>query len=50
MARRTALNQPPLVTHYTAVVIISLACSESVGIYGFLLFLLGDGFKRFTRL
>jgi hypothetical protein len=39
------MNQPPFVGHYTAVVIVSLAFSESIGIYGFVLFLLGDGFQ-----
>ena len=35
MIRRAAvLNQPPFVTHYTSIVIVSLACAESVGIYG----------------
>jgi hypothetical protein len=46
MVRRAAtLNQPPFMTHYTALVTVSLACAESVGIYGFVLFLLGDGFQ-----
>jgi len=46
MARRaTALNQPPFVTHYTSIIIVSLACAESVGIYGLILFLLGDSFQ-----
>ena len=39
------MNQPPFVGHYAAVVIISLALSESIGIYGLVLFLLGGGFK-----
>jgi F0F1-type ATP synthase membrane subunit c/vacuolar-type H+-ATPase subunit K len=39
------MNQPPFVGHYSAVVIVSLALSESIGIYGFVLFLLGDGFQ-----
>ena len=39
------MSQPPFVGHYTSVVIISLAFSESIGIYGFVLFLLGGGFK-----
>ncbi len=43
--RAAALNQPPFVTHYTAIVIVSLACAESVGIYGLVLFLLGGGSK-----
>ncbi len=45
--RAAALNQPPFVTHYISIVIVSLACAESVGIYGLLLFLLGDSFKIF---
>jgi hypothetical protein len=43
--RAAALNQLPFVTQYTAVVIVSLALSESIGIYGLVLFLLGGGFK-----
>ena len=43
--RAAALNQPPFVTHYTSIVIISLTCAESVGLYGLLLFLLGDNFQ-----
>jgi len=46
MVRRAAsLNQPPFVTHYTSIIIVSLACAESVGIYGLILFLLGDSFQ-----
>ena len=41
----SSLNQPPFVGHYSAVVIISLAFSESIGIYGLVLFLLGDSFQ-----
>jgi hypothetical protein len=38
------LNQPPFVGHYCAAVIISLAFSESIGIYGFVLFMFGGEF------
>jgi F0F1-type ATP synthase membrane subunit c/vacuolar-type H+-ATPase subunit K len=31
------LTQPPFVGHYSAAVIVSLAFSESIGIYGFVL-------------
>ena len=40
-----ALNQPPFVGLYIARVIVSLAFSESIGIYGLVLFLLGDSFQ-----
>ena len=40
-----AMSQPPFVGQYTSVVIISLAFSESIGIYGLVLFLLGDSFQ-----
>lgn len=43
--RAAALNQPPFVTQYTSIVIVTLALAESIGIYGLLLFLLGAGFK-----
>jgi F0F1-type ATP synthase membrane subunit c/vacuolar-type H+-ATPase subunit K len=39
------LNKPPFVGQYSTAVIISLALSESIGIYGLVLFLLGGGFK-----
>jgi hypothetical protein len=45
--RAAALNQPPFVTHYTALVTVSLACAESVGIYGLVLFLMGDSLQVF---
>jgi F0F1-type ATP synthase membrane subunit c/vacuolar-type H+-ATPase subunit K len=46
IARRSStLNQPPFVGQYTVVVIISFAISESIGIYGLMLFLLGGDFK-----
>jgi uncharacterized integral membrane protein len=41
----STLDQPPFIGHYSSVVIISLAFSESIGIYGFVLFLLGDSFQ-----
>jgi uncharacterized integral membrane protein len=36
---------PPFIARYATAVIVSLALSESIGIYGFVLFLLGGGFK-----
>jgi hypothetical protein len=41
----SALNQSPFLIRYFAAVVISLALSESIGIYGLVLFLLGGGFK-----
>jgi len=38
-------NQPPFLAKYTTALIVSLALSESIGIYGLVLFLLGDGFQ-----
>jgi hypothetical protein len=38
-------NTVPYVAKYIAAVIVSLAMSESIGIYGFVLFLLGDSFQ-----
>lgn len=38
-------KQPPHIAKYTITMIISLALSESIGIYGLLLFLLGDSFN-----
>jgi hypothetical protein len=38
-------NTAPFVGKYTTFVIVSLALSESIGIYGFVLFLLGDSFQ-----
>jgi hypothetical protein len=35
-------NQPSFVAKYTTAMMVSLALSESIGIYGFVLFLLGD--------
>jgi hypothetical protein len=43
--RSSTLNQLPFMSQYTAIVIISLAIADSIGIYGFVLFLLEDGFK-----
>jgi hypothetical protein len=43
----STLNQPPFVSHYTVIVIISLALADSIGIYGLLLFLLGDSLQVF---
>jgi hypothetical protein len=43
--RTVGWNTIPCVAKYVAVVIVSLALSESIGIYGFVLFLLGDGFQ-----
>ena len=42
---KSKLNAAPFVAKYATVVIISLALSESIGIYGFVLFLFGGGFK-----
>ncbi|HUT69287.1 MAG TPA: hypothetical protein VMW89_01310 [Desulfatiglandales bacterium] len=41
----TALNQPSLLVYYTTAVIVSLALSESIGIFGLVLFVLGDSFR-----
>lgn len=38
-------NQPSFLARYTVTLIISLALSESIGIYGLLLFLLGEDFQ-----
>ena len=38
-------NQPTLLAKYSIAMIVSLALSESIGIYGFMLFLLGDSFQ-----
>jgi len=40
-----AQKQPAFVSQYSAAVIVTLALSESIGIYGLVLFLLGGGFK-----
>jgi hypothetical protein len=38
-------NQPLFLGEYTTAMIVSLALSESIGIYGLVLFLLGDSFQ-----
>ena len=38
-------NQPPFLAKYSTALIVSLALSESIGIYGLVLFLLGDSFQ-----
>lgn len=38
-------NQSSPISKYATVVVVSLALSESIGIYGFVLFLLGDSFR-----
>jgi len=38
-------NQPAFLAKYTIALIVSLALSESIGIYGLVLFFLGDGFQ-----
>jgi magnesium-transporting ATPase (P-type) len=43
--RTAEWNTIPFVAKYVAAVIVSLAMSESIGIYGFVLFLLGDSFQ-----
>ena len=43
--RMVKWNAPPFIAKYATVVIVSLALSESIGIYGFVLFILGDSFK-----
>lgn len=43
--RMVKWDGPPFITKYVTAVIVSLALSESIGIYGFVLFLLGGGFK-----
>ena len=40
-----ARHQPPFVTRYFNAVIVSLAMSESIGLYGFVLFFLGADFQ-----
>ena len=44
-SRTITLNRPFFMNQYTAVVVISLALVESIGIYGFVLFGLGGGLK-----
>ena len=43
--RMVKWDGPPFIAKYATAVIVSLALSESIGIYGFVLFLLGGGFK-----
>ena len=38
-------NQPSLLVHYTTAVIVSLALCDSVGLFGLVLFMLGDSFR-----
>jgi hypothetical protein len=38
-------DQAPFLAKYTTALIVSFALSESIGIYGLVLFLLGDGFR-----
>ena len=43
--RTIGWNTTPFIAKYIAVVIVSLALSESIGIFGFVLFILGDSFQ-----
>lgn len=43
--RTAGWNTIPFVAQYVSSVIVSLAMSESIGIYGFVLFILGDSFQ-----
>ncbi|UCB49839.1 MAG: hypothetical protein JSW56_02780 [Deltaproteobacteria bacterium] len=38
-------NQSSLISKYAVSMIVSLALSESIGLYGFVLFLLGENFR-----
>ncbi len=38
-------NQASPIARYATAMVVSLALSESIGIYGFVLFLLGDNFR-----
>ena len=38
-------NKPSLLAHYTTVVIVSLALCDSIGLFGLVLFMLGDSFR-----
>ena len=38
-------DQPPVIGKYTSAMLLSLALSESIGIYGLVLFFLGDSFQ-----
>jgi F0F1-type ATP synthase membrane subunit c/vacuolar-type H+-ATPase subunit K len=41
-------TQPAFLAKYTAALIVSFALSESIGIYGLVLFFLGDGLKTLS--
>jgi len=43
--RMVKWNAPPCIAKYATTVIVSLALSESIGVYGFVLFLFEGGFK-----
>lgn len=43
--RTVGWNTTPFVAQYMAVVIVSIALSEGIGIFGFVLFILGDSFQ-----
>ena len=43
--RSSSLNKLSFVGQYTAIIIISLAIADSIGIYGLVLYLLGGDFK-----
>jgi hypothetical protein len=43
--RMVKWDGPPFIAKYATAVIVSLAFLESIGIYGFVLFLLGDSFQ-----
>jgi F0F1-type ATP synthase membrane subunit c/vacuolar-type H+-ATPase subunit K len=45
ITRTSHVHQPPFVGQYTVAVITSLAMAESIGIYGLILFLLGESFQ-----
>jgi F0F1-type ATP synthase membrane subunit c/vacuolar-type H+-ATPase subunit K len=40
-----ASNQPSLLIHYTTAVIVSLVLCDSIGLFGLVLFFLGDSFR-----
>ncbi len=42
---RPVLNQPPFLAKYTTAMLILCALCEAIGIYGFVLFLIGDTFQ-----
>lgn len=45
LAPQIDLTRSSLISRYATSMIISLALSESIGLYGFVLFLLGDNFR-----